>query len=393
VIDRLIEDGKAYYCFCSIEKVEALKAGQLSEGKLLKYDGTCRDKKPSLEDLKKPYVVRFKLPYTKGPISFDDLVYGQISFDAEQLEDFIIVRSDGTPTYNLVVVIDDAAMKISHVIRGEDHISNTPKQILLYQACGYTTPQFAHIPLILGPSGDRLSKRDGAVSALEYRKQGYLPEALFNYLVRLGWAHGNQEVFTKNELIEAFTLGAVGKKGAIFDLQKLNWLNSLYIRAASDSFLLNQIVSYLEPNFTTILHPFSSSQILSFIGLYKERAKTLKDVATSLINLHTPTYTLNENELHALGDTAMLEKYLARLIDTLSQVSEFTAENLSKVIKDLCLDMTIKLPVLAKPIRLALTGTLESPGVFALLALLEKKESIRRLTVFLDFIKVIQPRV
>jgi glutamyl-tRNA synthetase len=393
VVEQLIREGKAYRCFCSIDEVQALKEELMAEGKLLKYNGVCRDKNPSAEDLKKPYVVRFKLPYDKGPIVWDDYIRDTVTFNADQLEDFIIVRSDGTPMYNFVVVVDDAAMKITHVIRGEDHISNTPKQILLYQACGYTLPRFAHIPLILGPSGDRLSKRDGAVAALDYRGQGYLPDALFNYLVRLGWAHGDQEIFSRDELVSFFTLEAVGKKGSIFDPVKLAWMNGIYLRDASNDAILNQILLYVEPHLIENLKNFSSDQILSLIALYKERAKTLKDIVSELLHLHTPAYTFDEKEIHQLGDAATLKKNLEQLIDCLSNISVFTTDNVSQAIKQLSHDLGIKLPMLAQPIRLALTGTLKSPGVFDLLAVLKKEESIRRLTSFLQFIEAMQPHI
>lgn len=250
VAEQLIAQAKAYRCFCSQEEViERHKQKVGADDLFIKYDGKCKNKKVIEGDLLRPHVIRFALPYKKGAITWLDLIRGEVTFDADQLDDFIIVRSDGMPMYNFVVVIDDAFMKISHVIRGEEHISNTPKQILLYQACGYALPQFAHLSMILGPSGEKLSKRDGAVSVLEYKKMGYLPDALFNYLVRLGWAHGDQEVFTRDELIKFFTLEAVNKKGAIFDPQKLDWMNGVYIRALSDHELLMRIINDVMPDF------------------------------------------------------------------------------------------------------------------------------------------------
>ncbi len=382
VIEKLLHEGKVYRCFCSIEHIEQLKEEQLGQGKLLKYDGTCRNKKITAEDLKKKFVIRFKLPFEEGPITFNDLVRGPVTFDAQQLEDFIIARSDGTPMYNFVVVVDDAAMKISHVIRGEDHISNTPKQILLYQACGYTVPQFAHIPLILGPSGERLSKRDGAVAVLDYRTQGYLADALFNYLVRLGWAYGDQEIFTKEELISYFTLENIGKKGSIFDIAKLEWVNGVYMRNTSAQTLYDQIIACIDSEFSSHVKNFSKDQILGLIDVYKERAKTLKDIATELT--HLAQYIPDVQTLPAF--TVDQIGYLTRFIEHLATINNYTSDELSQSAKNLCKELNIKLVNLAQPIRFALTGKHESPGVFHLLALLKKEEGIRRLK---NFVKVI----
>lgn len=389
VIQQLLDERKAYRCFCSVEKVQELKEELLAEGKLLKYNGACREKNSEAEDEKKPFVVRFKLPYQQGPISFDDLVHGIITIDADQLEDFIIARSDGMPIYNFVVVVDDAAMKITHIIRGEDHISNTPKQILLYQACGYSVPQFAHIPLILGPSGDRLSKRDGAVSVIDYRTHGYLPDALFNYLVRLGFSHGDQEIFTKDELISCFSLKAVGKKGSIFDQAKLDWVNGVYLRKADNEYLLDQILAYVQPGLMDFLSHFSKEQILGLIGLYKERTKTLKELVQEMVDLHQSPRTFDQQVLQPLL-TPLTVEHLGQLLALLATQKEFRADELAALVKQLCGQLGTKLGALAQPIRIALTGKTASPGVFELLALLKKEESMRRLQAFVDFLTSMQ---
>ena len=263
-LQRLLSEGNAYKCYCSTEELESrLDANQ-------KYDLCCRDKEcPELEE--RPYVVRFKVPESIERLTFTDLIRGEITFERDQLDDFIIARSDGTPVYNFVVVIDDAEMKINYVIRGEEHLGNTPKQILLYNALGFDEPQWAHLPLILSPNGGKLSKRDGAVSVLEYKKDGYLPEALLNYLVRLGWSHGDQEVFTRQELIDLFTLEAVGKSGAAFDVEKLDWLNGLFIRNMTAEALLDYIQTTmgLDLNFAD----WSQEQVIALINLYKERRR------------------------------------------------------------------------------------------------------------------------
>jgi len=384
VLTRLLDEGKVYRCFCSVEEIEQIKEEQLHDKKLLKYPGTCRNRKSSADDASQPFVIRFKLPFDKGPITFNDLIRGSVTFDAEQLEDFIIARSDGTPMYNFVVVVDDAAMKITHVIRGEDHISNTPKQILLYAACGFDMPQFAHIPLILGPSGDRLSKRDGAVAVLDYRSQGYVPQALTNYLVRLGWAHGDQEVFTREELISYFSLEHVGKKASIFDKAKLDWMNGVYIRTMSASELCDQIVSYVDPQFMATVSQFSIEQLFALVDLYKDRAKTLKDIVDGIIYVHSPLLPQQELLLSITPDQVHA---LKEFIEELEGFNSFTSENLSEFAKSLCEKLKIKLPQLAVPLRIAVTGKSESPGIFHLLAILKKQESIRRLT---NFVKVLE---
>ena len=228
LIAQLLKEGKAYRCYCSQEQVAERYKGQGSGDEFIKYDGRCRN---AAEQPGVPAAIRFALPAGRTTVAFDDLIRGRVEVGIDQLDDFIIARSDGTPMYNFVVVVDDAHMRISHIIRGEEHISNTPKQLLLYEALGFPVPFFAHTPMILGPDGNKLSKRDAATSVLEYRQEGYLPDALLNYLVRLSWAHGDQEIFTREELISYFTLDHVGKKGAIFDPQKLSWVNSVYMRA------------------------------------------------------------------------------------------------------------------------------------------------------------------
>jgi glutamyl-tRNA synthetase len=389
VIEQLLNQGKAYRCFCTIEQVQELKEEQMARGSLMKYNGTCRDLVVTPELAQKPYVVRFKLPAQKGAVSWDDLIRGVISIDMDQLEDFIIARSDGSPMYNFVVVVDDAAMKISHVIRGEEHISNTPKQILLYQACGYELPLFAHIPLILGPSGDKLSKRDGAVSVVDYRKNGYLADALFNYLVRLGWAHGDQEIFTRHELISFFSLDAVGKKGAIFDQDKLDWVNSVYMRAATNEFLFEQIKNFVEPTILEQMPRFTPEQMLNLIGLYKERVKTLKELVGELIDLYLLNPVVLSDDMASLI-TPHTQEQLGQVIQKITTLERFEPNELSGAVKELAKELQVKLGVLAQPMRIALTGKVASPGVFELLAYLGKEESVRRLEAFTNSLNALR---
>lgn len=391
VAQQLLDEGKAYRCFCSEEDLESLKESQRVQGKTMRYDGRCRDKKISTADAQKPHTIRFRLPFDQGPISFDDGVYGTIAIDAQQLDDFIIVRSDGMPMYNFVVVVDDAAMRITHVIRGQEHVANTPKQILLYQACGYKQPVFAHIPLILGPSGDKLSKRDGAVSVLDYRADGYLPEALFNYLVRLGWSHHDQEIFKREELIELFSLAGVHKKGAIFDKAKLDWVNGMYMRAAPDQDLLSYATQHVEPSLSQTLSSWSLEQQCKAVALYKDRAKTLKELAHEIINLQQPTFSFSEQSLEPFV-SATTVTILDSFIQKTSPLSSFDAAQLSSLGKQVCHELSITLAALAQPLRRALIGNQTSPGVFELLALLGKDEGLRRITAFRNFLQSIIER-
>jgi glutamyl-tRNA synthetase len=376
VINSLLAQGKAYACFCSAQDADEHHDDEQTMHR--KYDGTCRELKPTAQELEKPHAIRFKIPESISTISFDDLIRGNITFERDQLDDFIIARSDGTPMYNFVVVVDDAFMKITHVIRGEEHISNTPKQILLYQACGYTLPAFAHLPLILGSDGKKLSKRDAATAVLDYKKMGYLPDALFNYMVRLGWAHGDQEIFTRQELIQFFSLDAVGKKGAIFDLVKLAWVNTVYMRNTSGQGLLELIERDVEPNFRKRTAQLSNQALLSLIDLYKERVQTVAELATILENLCLPPATFPQAELQQWINPTTAH-HLEQFLQKLDAMDTFTVETVSGLIKTFCKELNIKLVTLAQPIRIALTGTSASPSVFELMVILGKDESRRRL--------------
>ena len=385
LIDQLLKEGKAYRCFCTQEEVvQRYKEQAQTDDEFVKYDGLCATK--ASHDDNKPYVIRFKLPRDRKEIVFDDLIRGRIVIALDQLDDFIIARSDGRPMYNFVVVVDDAYSKISHVIRGEDHISNTPKQILLYEAFGYAVPQFAHLPMILGASGQRLSKRDAATSVLEYRHDGYLPDALFNYLVRLGWAHGDQEVFARKELVELFTLNAVGKKAAIFDTDKLLWLNALYIKEADNHSLFKTIVENVDTNFKQKLGNWSQEQIDTLIGLYKDRVQTLKELAEELITLHGAPTAFNSDDV-AKWITLDTPNHLEVLVQTLEGLDSFTVDIITDVVKKQSKELGIKLGAVGQPIRIALLGKSSGPGFFALLAALGKKESMQRLQRLLAFVK------
>jgi glutamyl-tRNA synthetase len=381
VIARLIDEHKAYYCSCTQEEVLERHIALGGDPLFVKYDGRCREHGA---DEHKPHVVRFAIPASIETISFNDMIRGPIVVPSSELDDFIIARSDGTPMYNFVVVVDDAFMGITHVIRGEDHISNTPKQILLYEACGYALPEFAHAPNILGPSGKKLSKREAATSVLDYRQSGYLPQALCNYLVRLGWSHGDQELFSTAELIQYFTLDAVGKKGSIFDPEKLEWLNALYIRAADPSDLLARITTDVDPLFESRLHEWTEAQMLQGISLYQDRVKTLKELVRMLESLyHGPSDEALRT--HAFGDdTAVVEQRLRVTHDALEQQSDFTSHGLKTVLNTIAKQCGVTLVSIAQPLRFALTGHSDGPGVMATLAFVGKEESLLRIARAID---------
>jgi glutamyl-tRNA synthetase len=385
LLNELLEKGLVYPCFCEPKKSEE-KVFNLSQGVAEKYNGTCRNKKWTKEDLEKPHALRFKLPEDRKNVLFNDLIRGEISVGLDQLDDFVVMRRDGTPIYNFVVVVDDIFMKISHIVRGEDHISNTPKQVLLYEVLNAKVPEFAHLPLILGPSGNKLSKRDAAVSVSEYEQMGILPDALFNYLVRLGWSHGDQEIFSRNELVEYFDLDHVGKKGAIFDIKKLKWLNGIYIRKLNKSDFLMQIKRICEKKYYSLTQSQKDPRLDILFELYRERATTLVDLADSIIAFAKAPDTL---------DTSLISKWLSpqtpellrEFITSFEELGELSHDKLLQEARQICEKSGVKLVTLAQPLRLALTGSTCSPGVFELIALLEKDEVIKRVNYLIEQLK------
>ena len=376
VAHQLVANGHAYRCYCTQEELrERLGANAATGEHYTRYDERCRNLDPKII-LDKPYVIRFKIPETPE-FTFTDLIRGSITFKREQLDDFIIVRSDGTPIYNFVVIVDDADMHITHIIRGEDHIPNTPKQILLYQAAGFPVPEFAHLPMILAANGNRLSKRDAVVGVLDYKKSGFLAEALCNYLVRLGWAHGDQEIFSPQELAQFFTLSEVGKKSAIFDIKKLEWMNSVYLRKTAPEQLLAFIVRDVDPDFRTRLSHLSDAAVYAYITLFAVRANTLLELIETIYQVQQQPTAEQLAELRNVPDkarTAVLE-----LADQLKSVETITAATAKELIKKLCERNAIKLPDIAQPLRIILTGKTTSPGIFELLEVLGIDESLKRL--------------
>ncbi len=383
IAQQLFEQGKVYRCYCTPEELkERLGESASQEGSYTRYDGKCRTLTET--DPSKPYALRFKLPDDRASITFNDLIRGPITVERDQLDDFIIVRSDGSPMYNFVVVVDDAFMRISHVLRGEDHISNTPKQILLYEACGYTIPEFAHFSLILGPDGHRLSKRHGATSVLDFKERGFLAWALCTYLVRLGWSHGDQELFTKEELISYFTLEHMHKKQAIFDSKKLEWVNGMMIRSLPAEEIRVYIERDVDPQLESSFPNWSSPVLLSMIELYKERVRTLGELIDQLRTVHErpQAFTADPTE-----DPATVIDYLSAVNEALMGQKDFSREALDLLIKDICRKFAVSMPNIAQPLRRALTGATSSPGVASLISLLGCDEVVHRISFYSDYLK------
>lgn len=383
-VERLLTEGKAYRCYCTQEELEERRQKALSEGRSPKYDGRCRDIKEQIPG--KPFAVRFMMPQ-EGQVVIKDLIKGEVVFENNQLDDLIIMRSDGTPTYNFVVVVDDVEMGITHVIRGDDHLNNTPKQIHIYRALGYEIPEFAHLPMILGADKTRLSKRHGATSVLAYRDMGYLPDALVNYLVRLGWSYGDQEVFTRQELIDYFSFENVGKSSAIFNPDKLLWLNSQYIMKSDERELAELVIPFLIKDGTIEEGTELDLDWLSkAVKTLKERAKTLVELARMLRYYIAEEVEYEEKAKQKFLNTTSLA-YLIEIRDSLKGLTEFTALEIEKVFKDTISRHNLKLGQVAQPVRVAMTGGTESPGIFEVIEVMGKEKALKRLDKAIEVIK------
>jgi glutamyl-tRNA synthetase len=375
-VNKLVKEGKAYYCYCSAEELEERRRLAAATGKPLKYDGRCRNQtEPVPGEIP---AVRFKMPL-EGQTIVDDLIRGKVVFENEQLDDLIILRSDGTPTYNLTVVVDDVDMKITHVIRGDDHLNNTPKQIQLYNALGYPAPKFAHLPMILGSDKTRLSKRHGATSVMAYYEMGYMPDALVNYLVRLGWSHGDKEVFSREELIEYFSFENVGKAAAVFNPEKLLWLNSQYMMNTPAEKLAVLVMPFLvKEKIISQGQDIDSEWLAKAINTLKERAKTLVELTNSL-----RYYIADEIEYNEKAREKFLNKksidMLVELKENFKSAADFSAVEIEKIFKAIVEKHGVKLGNLAQPVRVAVTGGTESPGIFEVLEIIGKEKTLRRL--------------
>lgn len=382
-VQKLLDAGHAYYCDCSPDRVEAVRQAAMATGGKPKYDGACREKGLGRGD---DTVIRFKAP-TAGTTVIKDVVKGDIVFQNSELDDFVIARSDGTPTYNFVVVVDDITMGINTVIRGDDHVMNTPKQILLYRALGEPLPAYGHVPMVLGPDRARLSKRHGAMSVTAYRDMGYLPGAVINYLVRLGWSHGDQEFFTREELIEKFSLEHIGKSAGIFDLEKLQALNADHIMAARPADLaasLRPFLEKLEAEERTGIE--CDAWMEKVIETLQPRSKTLVDMAAQARFYFGDTVDYEEKAAQKCLKPAAAEpvQCLMAELETLDRFEEKALEGAFQAVMD---KTGLKLGKIAQPVRVALTGRTASPGIFEIVALLGKKTVLLRLEKALDYIR------
>jgi glutamyl-tRNA synthetase len=372
-VEKLLAAGKAYKCYCTTEELEAKREKAMAEGRKPKYDGTCRGLTADCPD--KPYVVRFKAPQ-EGVTAFHDLIKGPISFNNEELDDLIIQRTDGTPTYNFVVVVDDASMGITTVIRGDDHVNNTPRQILLYEALGRPVPRFAHVPMILGADKTRLSKRHGATSVMAYRDMGFLPEAMINYLVRLGWSHGDEEIFSKEDLIEKFSIEAVGKSAGVFNPDKLLWLNAHYIKTGDTERLAGLLLPFLAERGVT---PAPGGPALpAVIKTLQERARTMLELADGAVFFYTPEPAFDEEAVakHIKPETS---GYLQRLAAALSGLADFNHDAIEAVFKEVCTELGVKMGQIGPGVRIALCGGTVSPSIYEVMEVLGREDTCRRL--------------
>ncbi|MFZ6007668.1 MAG: glutamate--tRNA ligase [Nitrospirota bacterium] len=376
-VERLLNEGKAYKCYCTPEELEQRRQEALAQGKTPKYDGRCRNLSEPIPD--KPSAIRFKMPQ-EGRTVVNDLIKGVVEFENNQLEDLIIMRSDGTPTYNFVVVVDDIDMEITHIIRGDDHLNNTPKQIHIYRAFGWEPPAFGHLPMILGADKTRLSKRHGATSVMAYKDMGYLPDALVNYLVRLGWAYGDQEVFTKDELIKYFSLENIGKSAAVFNPEKLLWLNSQYIIKEDAKNLAEMAIPFLiKEGIISEGQELDMEWLSRAVNSLKERVRTLVELANSL-----KYYILDYVEIDPKAKEKFLKpeniRHLSELKELLSGLSDFTAGEIEKVFHAFAEKHGLKLGSIAQPVRVAITGGTASPGLFEVLEIVGKDKILKRLS-------------
>ncbi|TVM19325.1 glutamate--tRNA ligase [Oceanidesulfovibrio indonesiensis] len=372
-IDRLLDEGKAYWCECTPEEVEAMRERARAEGRKPKYDLTCRERNLGPGENR---VVRFKTPLT-GKISYKDLVKGTITVDNTELDDMILRRPDGSPTYNLAVVVDDHDMGVTHVLRGEDHINNTLRQIHLYEALGFPVPAFAHVPLIHGPDKKKLSKRHGAQNILEYRSQGILPEALVNYLARLGWSHKDQEIFSVDELVELFNVDGLSSSAAAFDLEKLLWLNSHYIKESDVSRLADLLAEQFAARGIT---GCDRSTLEKIVPQYQPRAKTMAEMAdeAAVFLIADEDVEYDEKAVRKV----LTDEALSRLRDIrnlLADLDSFDESALERALNEHMERSGIGFKDIAQPIRVAVTGRTRSPGLFETLAILGKAKSLARI--------------
>jgi len=376
IIQQLLDQGDAYYCTCTREELDALREQQKANKEKPRYNGKCKDANHT------EGVIRFKNP-VEGEVVINDIVKGDIVVANKELDDLIIARSDGTPTYNLTVVVDDMDMGISHVIRGDDHINNTPRQINILKALGAELPKYAHVPMILGSDGARLSKRHGAVSVMQYRDEGFLPEALLNYLVRLGWSHGDQEVFSVDEMIELFDLDGCNVSASTFNPEKLLWLNHQYIMNSEPEHVAKHLEWHMNNQGLDVAN---GPALVEVVKAQRERSKTLVEMAAASHYFYNEFESYDEKAAKK-NFKAGSDEVLQALLDAFSQTEEWNGEKLHQIVLDTAETMELKLGKVAQPLRVAISGAGVSPAIDITLSLLGREKTLARMQKAIAFIK------
>ncbi len=379
VIQELLDKGLAYRCNCPRERLDELREEAMKRKEKPRYDGHCRGKAVSPDE---PHVIRFRNP-DSGTVVVEDMVRGRVVFENAELDDLIIRRTDGSPTYNLTVVVDDMDMQINHVIRGDDHLNNTPRQINILQALGQKPPKYAHVPMILGDDGARLSKRHGAVSVMQYREEGYLPEALLNYLVRLGWSHGDQEIFSLDEMIELFDIDQVNRAASAFNSEKLMWLNQHYIKSDNPA----RIAHLLSPHMGRLgIDPATGPDLVEVVRVQQERAKTLVEMA-EISAFFYRDFDQYEEKAAKKHLRPVAREPLEKMRETLAGLEQWTPEVLHQAVNAVAEGLQLNMGKVAQPLRVAVAGRAASPGIDDTLFLVGREATLRRIHRALEFIR------
>ena len=379
VIQQLIDTGHAYHCECTKQRLAELREQQMANKEKPRYDGCCRDKDLAAAD---NTVVRFKNPL-EGDVIIEDMVKGRVVINNRELDDLILARTDGTPTYNLTVVVDDWDMKMTHIIRGDDHLNNTPRQINILKALGAELPVYAHVPMILGDDGKRLSKRHGAVSVLEYKENGFLPEALINYLVRLSWSHGDQEIFSREEMIALFDAFDVNTSASTFNTEKLLWLNQHYIKNKAPVELAKQLQRFIHARY---YNTDNGPDLMDVLKVYQERCSTLAELAEEIHFLYD-----DFDEYNAKLEKKQFKEATLPILESLKQqyenLDDWTAESIHHVVENTVNTLEVGFGKVGQPLRLAVTGHGKSPAIDVTLELLGKEKTLSRINQAIDYIK------
>lgn len=394
VAEKLLQEGLAYFCYCSVEELKERRQKALSEGKAPRYDGRCRElsyeERVKLEKEGRRPVIRFKLPES-GPIIVKDLIRNEVTFEHDILDDFIIVKSSGVPTYNFACVVDDIDMKVTHILRAEEHLSNTPRQILLYEALGAPLPIFAHVPMILAPDRSKLSKRHGATSVEEFRDQGYLPEALINYLALLGWSpEGEQEILSLPEMVKQFSLEKVAKTAAIYDTKKLTWLNGHYLNEVDIDRVTMLALPFLQKKGLVPQDiQADNSYVKEVVNLVRTRVRTLEEIADAAVYFFKDEFTYEEKGVQKHFRKTGVQTVLEEAAGSLEKLESFDAATLEETYRNLSSELGVKTGEIIHPTRLAISGRTMGPGLFEMMALLGKEKTVQRIKKAIRFISAL----